>query len=59
MAKTNEELEKELQLMIKNIDQAKKVHEQCTTRLIQIQAILQDRGSQAEEQKIEKVESTD
>ncbi len=59
MAKTNEELEKELQLMIKNIDQAKKVHEQCTTRLIQIQAILQDRASQAEEQKIEKVESTD
>ena len=51
MAKTNEELEKELQLMIKNIDQAKKVHEQCTTRLIQIQAILQDRASQAEEQK--------
>ena len=45
--------------MIKNIDQAKKVHEQCTTRLIQIQAILQDRASQAEEQKIEKVESTD
>ena len=59
MAKTNEELEKELQLMIKNIDQAKKVHEQCTTRLIQIQAILQDRASQAEEQKIEKVEITD
>ena len=59
MAKTNEELEKELQLMIKNIDQAKKVHEQCTTRLIQIQAILQDRASQAEEQKIEKVECTD
>ena len=59
MAKSNEELEKEMQLMIKNIDQAKKVHEQCTTRLIQIQAILQDRASQAEEQKIEKVEITD
>ena len=44
MAKTNQELEQELQLMIKNIDQAKKVHEQCTTRLIQIQAILQDRA---------------
>ena len=59
MAKTNEELEQELQLMIKNIDQAKKVHEKCTTRLIQIQAILQDRASQTEEQKIETVETTD
>ena len=59
MAKSNEEQEKEMQLMIKNIDQAKKVHEQCTTRLIQIQAILQDRASQAEEQKIEKVEISD
>ena len=59
MAKTNEELEKEMQLMIKNIDQAKKVHEQCTTRLIQIQAILQDRASQAEELKTEVVETTD
>ena len=59
MAKTNEELEQELQLMIKNIDQAKKVHEQCTTRLIQIQAILQDRASQAEETKTEVVETTD
>ena len=58
MKKTNEELEKELQLMVKNIDQAKKVHEQCTTRLIQIQAILQDRASQTEEQKIETVETT-
>ena len=45
--------------MVKNIDQAKKVHEQCTTRLIQIQAILQDRASQTEEQKIETVETTD
>ncbi len=59
MAKTNEELEKELQLMIKNIDQAKKVHEQCTTRLIQIQAILQDRASQAEPKKEEIVEKSD
>ena len=59
MAKTNKELEQELQLMIKNIDQAKKVHEQCTTRLIQIQAILQDRASQAEEPKTEVVETTD
>ena len=59
MAKSNEELEKEMQLMIKNIDQAKKVHEQCTTRLIQIQAILQDRASQAEELKTEVVETTD
>ena len=56
MAKTNEELEKELQLMIKNIDQAKKIHEQCTTRIIQIQAILQDRASQAEANKTEIVE---
>ena len=53
MAKTNAELEKELQLMVKNIDQAKKVHEQCTTRLIQIQAILQDRASQADLKKEE------
>ena len=59
MAKTNEELEQEMQLMVKNIDQAKKVHEQCTTRLIQIQAILQDRASQTEEQKTEVVETTD
>jgi len=59
MAKTNQELEQELQLMVKNIDQAKKVHEQCTTRLIQIQAILQDRASQTEEQKTEVVETTD
>jgi len=55
MKKTNEELEKEMQLMIKNIDQAKKVHEQCTTRLIQIQAILQDRASLVETE-IEKLE---
>ena len=53
MAKTNEELEKELQLMIKNIDQAKKIHEQCTTRLIQIQAILQDRASLQQTDKTE------
>jgi len=59
MAKTNEELEQEMQLMIKNIDQAKKVREQCTTRLIQIQAILQDRASQAKEIKTEVVETTD
>ena len=59
MAKTNEELEQELQLMMKNINHAKKVHEQCTTRLIQIQAILQDRASQAEETKTEVVETTD
>ena len=59
MAKTNEELEKELQLMIKNIDQAKKVHEQCTTRLIQIQAILQDRASQAEIKNEEIIEKSD
>ena len=58
MAKTNEELEKELQLMIKNIDQAKKIHEQCTTRIIQIQAILQDRASQAEANKTEIVEES-
>jgi len=57
MAKTNEELEQELQLMIKNIDQAKKVHEQCTTRLIQIQAILQDRASQVEMKKTEVVKT--
>ena len=59
MAKTNQELEQELQLMIKNIDQAKKVHEQCTTRLIQIQAILQDRASQAELKKEEIIEKSD
>ena len=59
MAKTNEELEKELQLMVKNIDQAKKVHEQCTTRLIQIQAILQDRARQAEAKKEEVLETAD
>ena len=59
MAKTNKELEQELQLMIKNIDQAKKVHEQCTTRLIQIQAILQDRASQVEAEKTEVVETAD
>ena len=59
MAKTNEELEKELQLMIKNIDQAKKVHEQCTTRLIKIQAILQDRASQSDSKKEEIVEKSD
>ena len=59
MAKTNQELEQELQLMIKNIDQAKKVHEQCTTRLIQIQAILQDRASQAESKKTEILEKSD
>tara|TARA_B100000424_G_C22711540_1_gene387238 strand:+ start:486 stop:665 length:180 start_codon:yes stop_codon:yes gene_type:complete len=58
MAKTNEELENELQLMIKNIDQAKKIHEQCTTRIIQIQAILQDRASQAETNKKETVEKS-
>ena len=58
MAKTNEELEKELQLMIKNIDQAKKIHEQCTTRIIQIQAILQDRASQGEANKTEIVEES-
>ena len=58
MAKTNEELEKELQLMIKNIDQSKKIHEQCTTRIIQIQAILQDRASQAEANKTEIVEES-
>ena len=57
--KTNEELEQEMQLMIKNIDQAKKVHEQCTTRLIQIQAILQDRASQAELKKEEIIEKSD
>jgi len=56
MAKTNEELEQEMQIMIKSIDQAKKVHEQCTTRLIQIQAILQDRASQKEATKTEVVE---
>ncbi len=59
MAKTNKELEQEMQLMVKNIDQAKKVHEQCTTRLIQIQAILQDRVSQVETKKTEVVESAD
>tara|TARA_Y100000401_G_scaffold39817_1_gene30236 strand:+ start:936 stop:1115 length:180 start_codon:yes stop_codon:yes gene_type:complete len=59
MAKTNEELEKEMQLMIKNIDQAKKVHEQCTTRLIQIQAILQDRASQVEVEKTKVEETSD
>ena len=59
MSKTNEELEQEMQLMIKNIDQAKKVREQCTTRLIQIQAILQDRASQVKEIKTEVVETTD
>ena len=59
MAKTNEELEQEMQLMVKNIDQAKKVHEQCTTRLIQIQAILQDRASQADVEKTEVVETAD
>ena len=59
MAKTNQELEQELQLMIKNIDLAKQVHEQCTTRLIQIQAILQDRASQAESKKAEILEKSD
>ena len=59
LAKTNKELEQEMQLMVKNIDQAKKVHEQCTTRLIQIQAILQDRVSQVETKKTEVVESAD
>ena len=59
MAKTNEELEQELQMMIKNIDQAKKVHEQCTTRLIQIQAILQDRASQVEVDKTEVEKTSD
>ena len=59
MAKTNEELEKELQLMVKNIDQAKKVHEKCTTRLIQIQAILQDRASQADLKKEEIIRKSD
>ena len=59
MAKTNEELEKELQLMVRNIDQAKKVHEQCTTRLIQIQAILQDRASQADLKKEQIIEKSD
>ena len=59
MAKTNQELEQELQLMIKNIDQAKKVHEQCTTRLIQIQAILQDRASQADLKKEEIIRKSD
>ena len=44
--------------MIKNIDQAKKIHEQCTTRIIQIQAILQDRASQAEANKTEIVEES-
>ena len=48
MYKTNEKLEQEMQLMIKNIDEAKKIQQQCTTRLIQIQAILQDRASQKE-----------
>ncbi len=46
-------------MMIKNIDQAKKVHEQCTTRLIQIQAILQDRASQVEVDKTEVKETSD
>ena len=59
MAKTNEELEQEMQLMVKNIDQAKKVHEQCTTRLIQIQAILQDRASQADLKKEEIIRKSD
>jgi len=59
MAKTNEELEQEMQIMIKNIDQAKKVHEQCTTRLIQIQAILQDRASQVEVEKTKVEETSD
>ena len=59
MAKTNEELEQEMQIMIKNIDQAKKVREQCTTRLIQIQAILQDRASQVEVEKTEVEETSD
>ena len=58
MAKTNEELEKEMHLMVKNIDQAKKVYEKCSTRLIQIQAILQDRASQTEPQKTEVVEKS-
>tara|TARA_B100000519_G_C14239076_1_gene436349 strand:- start:73 stop:249 length:177 start_codon:yes stop_codon:yes gene_type:complete len=58
MAKTNKELEQEMQLMVKNIDKAKKLHEQSLTRLIQIQAILQDRVSQDEEKKIE-VEAAD
>tara|TARA_R100001129_G_scaffold27610_3_gene18487 strand:- start:28 stop:204 length:177 start_codon:yes stop_codon:yes gene_type:complete len=58
MAKTNKELEQEMQLMVKNIDKAKKLHEQSLTRLIQIQAILQDRASQDEEKKIE-VEAAD
>ena len=51
MAKTNEELEQEMHLMVKNIDQAKKLHSQSLSRLIQIQAILQDRASQNEEKK--------
>ena len=45
MYKTNEELEAELQQVAKNLDQAKKVQAQSTTRMIQIQAILQDRFS--------------
>ena len=59
MAKTNEELEQEMQLMVKNIDQAKKIQQQFTTRLIQIQAILQDRASQADVEKTEVVETAD
>tara|TARA_Y100000401_G_scaffold106215_1_gene99514 strand:- start:102 stop:281 length:180 start_codon:yes stop_codon:yes gene_type:complete len=59
MAKTNEELEQEMQLMVKNIDKAKKLHEQSLTRLIQIQAILQDRASQNEDKKTEEVKAAD
>ena len=58
MAKTNEELEQEMHLMVKNIDQAKKLHSQSLSRLIQIQAILQDRASQDEEKEI-KVKAAD
>tara|TARA_R100001086_G_scaffold172327_1_gene94314 strand:- start:719 stop:898 length:180 start_codon:yes stop_codon:yes gene_type:complete len=59
MAKTNEELEQEMHLMVKNIDQAKKLHSQSLSRLIQIQAILQDRASQNEEKKAEEVKAAD
>ena len=43
--KTTEELQAELQEVVKTHNEAQKIVEQCKTRAIQIQAIMEDRQS--------------
>ena len=41
--KTTQELETELQTLVQNYNEAIKVQENCKTRIIAVQAVLEDR----------------